>query len=107
MTGLVAAEGPILAEILAATYDIWNEGLDRNSYARYYAAQRGTSWGRQHLRRTALVRDGFPEGCAADDHAALVFEGPELREVVSAREGATAYRVTLAGVEPLEARRLS
>jgi dipeptidase E len=56
---------------------------------------------------TELVRDGFPEGCAADDHAALVFEGPDLREIVSVRDGATAYRVTRAGVEPLEARRLS
>ena len=40
-----------------------------------------------------LVRQGFPAGYAADDGAALVFAGTELREVVTAREGATAYRV--------------
>lgn len=40
-----------------------------------------------------LVRDGFPAGYAADDDAALHFVGQELKEVVSAREGASAYRV--------------
>lgn len=54
----------------------------------------------------ALVREGFPAGYAADDDAALVFEGTELREVVSQREGARGWRVTSAGTEPLEARRL-
>jgi dipeptidase E len=53
------------------------------------------------------VRDGIvPPGLAADDDAALVFEGTELREVVSQREGARAYRVTAEGEEPLEARLL-
>ena len=53
-----------------------------------------------------LVREGFPPGYAADDDAALVFEGTELREVVAQREGALGYRVTAAGEEPLEARLL-
>src|SRR5438094_709219 len=79
MTGLVAAEGPILAEILAATYDIWNEGLDRNSYARYYAAQRGTSWGRQHLRRTALVRDGAVLASAKEYRFDAVLDGRPIQ----------------------------
>jgi dipeptidase E len=53
------------------------------------------------------VRDGaVPPGLAADDDAALLFEGTELREVVSQREGARAYRVTAGGEEPLEARLL-
>jgi dipeptidase E len=53
------------------------------------------------------VRDGaVPPGYAADDDAALLFEGTELREVVSQREGATAYRVTVDGEEPLDARML-
>ena len=53
------------------------------------------------------VRDGaVPPGLAADDDAAVLFEGPELREVVSQREGARAYRVTVEGEEPLEARLL-
>jgi peptidase E len=53
------------------------------------------------------VREGtVPPGYAADDDAALLFEGTELREVVSQRDGARAYRVTAEGEEPLEARLL-
>ena len=40
------------------------------------------------------MRDGvLPPGYAADDDAAFHFEGTELREVVSQREGARGYRV--------------
>jgi peptidase E len=55
---------------------------------------------------TRLVRDGFPAGYAAEDGVGLLFEGTELSEVVTARAGATAYRVTVEGEEPLEARLL-
>ena len=56
---------------------------------------------------TRLVRDGvLPPGYAADDGAALVFEGTELREVVSQRAGARGYRVRPTGEEPIEARLL-
>ena len=50
----------------------------------------------EELRRPryhALVSEGFPPGCAADDGVALRFAGSELAEVVTAREGAQAYRV--------------
>ncbi|MFN2614192.1 MAG: Type 1 glutamine amidotransferase-like domain-containing protein [Actinomycetota bacterium] len=40
-----------------------------------------------------LVGEGFPAGIAVDDDAAAVFEGKRLKEVVSARAGATAYLV--------------
>lgn len=41
-----------------------------------------------------LVMSGtLPNGHAADDGAALVFAGPELREVVAWRPGSTGYRV--------------
>jgi peptidase E len=56
---------------------------------------------------TRLVREGaLPPGYAADDDAALRFDGRGLREVVSQREGARGYRVTAEGEEPLEARLL-
>ena len=56
---------------------------------------------------TRLVRDGvLPPGHAADDDAAFHFEGTELREVVSQREGASGYRVTVDGEEPFEPRQL-
>ena len=56
---------------------------------------------------TRLVRDGFPPGLAADDCVALRFDGIELAEVVSSRDGSHAYRVTPDGEDPLEARLLS
>jgi dipeptidase E len=56
---------------------------------------------------TRLVRDGvLPPGYAADDDAAFHFEGMELREVVSQRDGAHGYRVTEVGEEPIDVRLL-
>jgi dipeptidase E len=52
---------------------------------------------------TQLVADGLPEGIAADDDVALHYIGTELRDVFTSREGATAYRVTQDGEEPLDA----
>jgi GNAT superfamily N-acetyltransferase len=49
------AEGPILDEIVAATFDVWHEGLGRRAYERNYAAQLATPWGRSHLARWALI----------------------------------------------------
>lgn len=59
-----------------------------------------------------LVAGGIlPGGHAADDGVALLFDGPDLVEAVSERDGATAYRVVPrdGGVEetPLATRRLS
>jgi dipeptidase E len=53
-----------------------------------------------------LVAEGFPQGIAADDDVGLHFVGTELREVVTSRAGATAYRVTPDGEERLDARLL-
>lgn len=53
-----------------------------------------------------LVGEGFPPGLAADDCVALRFDGPELAEVVSSREGSRAYRVSAEGEEPIEPRLL-
>ena len=56
---------------------------------------------------TSLVGAGtLPPGYAADDDAALLFEGTSLREVVSQREGARGYHVTADGEAPLDARLL-
>jgi dipeptidase E len=55
---------------------------------------------------TRLVRDGLAPGIAADDDVGVHFVGTELRDVVSSREGATAYRVSGGGEEPLVARLL-
>ena len=42
-----------------------------------------------------LVAEGFPPGYAIDDDAAIHFVDTDVAEVVSARAGATAYRVEL------------
>ena len=54
---LVTAEGPILEDILDATYPVWHEGLTRDAYARWNAAQLKTTWGSDRLRRFALLDD--------------------------------------------------
>jgi len=53
-----------------------------------------------------LVRNGFPGGYAADDGAALHFVGTELREVVSSRPSACAYRVEADGETVLDTPRM-
>jgi GNAT superfamily N-acetyltransferase len=52
---LVTAEGALLERILDHTFTIWNEGLTREAYSRWNAAQLRTRWGRAHLQRFALV----------------------------------------------------
>ena len=53
---------------------------------------------------TRLAAEGVvPPGIAADDDVGVHFVGTELREVVTSREGATAYRVSADGEEQLEA----
>ena len=52
---LVVAHGRILEEILDTTFPVWNEGLSREAYARWNAAQLRTAWGAGHLQRFALV----------------------------------------------------
>jgi dipeptidase E len=56
---------------------------------------------------TRLVAEGLASGVAADDDVALHYVGTELREVVSSREGAAAYRVGADGERVLETRLLS
>jgi len=63
----------------------------------------------EELRRpvyTRLVADGFPAGIAADDGVGAHYVGSELREVVTVRDGASAYRVEAGGETRLEARLL-
>jgi peptidase E len=56
---------------------------------------------------TELVGSGvLAPGYAADDGVGLLFEGTELREVVSTRDGAAGHRVTADGAERLAARPL-
>ena len=59
---------------------------------------------RRRPRYRELVAGGFPAGLAIEDAAAAVFEGRDLVEVVSALDGAAAYRVSLAAGAVVEQR---
>ena len=48
----------MLDRILDDTYEIWNDGLTRPAYGRFYSAQLATPWGRTHLQRFALIDGG-------------------------------------------------
>ena len=52
---VVPAEGVILERVLDATHSRWHDGLNREAYGRFNAAQVKTAWGRHHQRRFALV----------------------------------------------------
>ncbi len=56
---------------------------------------------------TRLVGEGLAPGVAADDDVALRYVGTELREAVTSREGAAAYRVGPRGERALETRLLA
>jgi predicted N-acetyltransferase YhbS len=52
---VVPATGPVLEQVLDDTHPLWHDGLSREHYAKAWAAQIRTPWGRQHLDRVALV----------------------------------------------------
>lgn len=52
---VVPAEGVVLERVLEAEHAISPEGLSREAYAKFDAAQMKTAWGRRHRRRFALV----------------------------------------------------
>ncbi len=61
---------------------------------------------RQPTYRAAVAAGELPPGFAADDGVGLLFAGRELREIVSERTGATAYRVEPGAEVALTARLL-
>jgi peptidase E len=61
---------------------------------------------RRRPRYRELLQGGLPAGLAADDGVGLHFEGTELAEVITCREGAAAYRVSADGEDRIDARLL-
>ena len=78
---IVPAEGPILDEILSATFELWHEGLSREAYPRYYKGQLGTAWARTNLRRWALVDGGDVLASAKTYAFDAVLDGHGVRAV--------------------------
>jgi GNAT superfamily N-acetyltransferase len=52
---LITADHDLQDAILDATCHVWHEGLTRQAYGLWNAAQQRTPWGRRHLRRVALI----------------------------------------------------
>lgn len=53
-----ATHAAMLADVMTATYPIWNEGLSSDGYVRWNTVQSKTPWAAGHLRRVALVEGG-------------------------------------------------
>ncbi len=62
---------------------------------------------RRPIYRRLIDERGFPPGWAADSGVGLTFVDGELAEVVTPREGATAYRVEVGRETPQDARLLA
>ena len=69
----------MLDSVLDATYPIWHDGLNRQAYGKYYAAQMKTAWGRRHQQRFALVEGGDLLASAEHYDLAGRFDGRTVR----------------------------
>ena len=97
---LVTADEATREHIMDGTYPIWGEGLSREAYSRWNRGQTATEWGREHLRRVALVnQSGVLASAKRYDFRAringqladilgigAVFTAPELRGRGHARD---------------------
>ncbi|MGH9143904.1 MAG: GNAT family N-acetyltransferase [Vicinamibacterales bacterium] len=79
MAKIVEAEGPILDRVLDDTYELWHDGLSRIAFGRFYAAQTATPWGRNHLRRFALMDGDQVLACAKLYRLAAVLDGRSMQ----------------------------
>jgi GNAT superfamily N-acetyltransferase len=79
MADLVRADGQFLEQILDATYDIWNGGLGRNQYRRFWDAQTRTPWGATQLTWWALVDRGEVLASAKEYVLQGVLDGRPVR----------------------------
>jgi GNAT superfamily N-acetyltransferase len=79
VTTVVPAEGVLLERVLAAAHGVSPEGLSRDAYARFDAAQMKTAWGRRHRRRFALVDGSALLASATQYDVAAVFEREPVR----------------------------
>jgi hypothetical protein len=79
VASVVPAEGVILKRVLDAAHAISPEGLSREAYAKFDAAQMKTAWGRHRRRRVALVDGADVLASATQYDFAAVFERRPVR----------------------------
>jgi hypothetical protein len=76
---IIPAEGAILERALETAHSISPEGLSRQAYAKFDAAQLKTAWGRRHQRRLALVESGDVLASATQYDLAAVLDQRPVR----------------------------
>jgi len=76
---VVPVQGAILDSVLDATHPILHDGLDRQAYGRFDAAQMKTPWGRRCRRRFALVEGVTLLASAERYELSGTFEGRAVR----------------------------
>jgi len=76
---VIPAEGAILERVLQTAPSIAPDGLSRQAYARFDAAQRKTAWGRRHQRRFALVDGADVLASAAQYNLAAILDQRPVR----------------------------
>ena len=79
MTAVVPVQGIILDRVLDATHPNSHDGLDRQAYGRFDAAQMKTAWGGRCRRRFALVEGVTLLASAERYDLAGTFEGRAVR----------------------------
>ena len=79
MATVVPAEGIVLQGVLDATHAVSRDGLNRDAYGKFAAAQVKTAWGSQHQSRWALVDGGRLLASATQYNLAAVFEHRPVR----------------------------
>ncbi len=76
---VIPAEGAILERVLETAHAIFPDGLSRQAYAKFHAAQIKTAWGRRHQRRFALVQDGVVLASAVQYELAAILDERPVR----------------------------
>ena len=68
----------LLDQILDESWPQWGDGLTRDAYGQWNAAQLRTPWGRSHLARVALVDDGRLLASAKRYRFAVLLDGQQV-----------------------------
>ena len=78
---IIPATGPVLEQILDDTFSQWHDGLSRQNFGRFWAAQQKTPWGASHLDRVALVDGPHVVSSAKRFDLSMRFDG-RIRRVL-------------------------
>ena len=89
---VIPAEGAVLERALDTAHSIAPDGLSRQAYARFHAAQIKTAWGRRHQRRLALIQDGATLASATQYDLTAILDGRPVRVLAGCQRNARVPR---------------